>query len=757
MTLRSAALLAAVLFVAPAAFATLAPSPQGSSWPPLPPPGGGGGSGTGVGGGPGAGSGGGPGAGGIGGGGGATGGSGADKLYGPGGTSPPPNGGGSPPSGGGGYTPPSPAAPSAPVPATSPGTAPPISPASPGAQPGPPVAGLAPAAISVSGPGTLSGADLTNWSFWWYFNREGLLDLRRRFTESGPTTGEALLAGHPTDIPTRPSDRALLSTVLPALFDSTADGQQATLRLSAAIALARIGEPEGEHVIATLSELLRERNPTLREGAALALGIDGDATVVAELITVMIGGFPAKKVLGYKPNDRVRAFAAYGLGLAAERAPNDDMRRVILRPLLEQFRNHKEPTDLRVAALSALSLLDIECGPALEEPMGKKRGKPVVPRYRRDLIRELWNIYEDEKDRTVRGHLPVVLGRLLAGTPDDVRDEGIARLLAALDEDPRNLELYGIITALGIVGQAWGHASDETLRATLYAQATKQRESHARHLAMMSLSEVVSNSGAVLPPTEAQHEFEAFLLTSFDDGRRADRPWIAMAAGSFGARLRAPSKLLAQTEGARGKHRNGRVGADLVGRLREIVRASGSPDELSAAVLALGLIEDASSANDVEALLGSTSNKNVRGYAALSLGLMHKKSAMLKLEILLDDLRYDPAALEHAAMGLALLDRARGSAILRERLSDAHSSTTTAPLAAAIGRVSDRGSVLSLSRLATDDDMSWSVREFASIALGLICDRSDLTWRSHLAEDVNYAAWTPTLFDSAGQGVLNIF
>jgi len=722
--------------------------------------GGSGGGGGGVPSGGGAGSGGGVGAGGVGSG------DGQFKPYGPGPDEPPapgqpPTGGGyvppypggaSPASGGGGYTP---------------GSSPPASPASPNpGQAGPPVAGIPLAGGAGGGaalsPGSLSNADLSNWSYWWYFNREGLLDLRRRFDERGPTTGEAFLSGFPKGIPTRPSDRALTSTVMPALFDATSDDEQATLRLSAGIALARIGEPDGAHVIEVLSEMLRERNPTLREGAALALGIDGAPELVPELVTVLTGGIPAKKLIGYKPNDRVRAFAAYGLGLLAENAPNDDVRRTIMRPLLEHLADTKERLDLRVAVLNSLSLVRIEYEStatiltAPPKPRGV-RDKPVSPRYRRDLIERLWSLYAEEDDTTLRGHFPVVIGRLLAGAPSALRASGVARLLGLLEEKPKDLEMYGLITALGLVGTSWGEATDEALRATLYAQATKQRESHARHLAMMALSEVVSNSGVTLPPTEAQAEFETFLLEAFDKGRRADRPWIAMAAGSFGARLRAPHSQMGQATDRPAAHRSGCVGQAVVNRLREAVRAGGSPDELSAAILALGLIEDSAAAADIESALDTTRNKDVRGYAALSLGLLRHRDAMPKLEILLDDLRYDPAALEHAAMGLALLDRNLGSALLREKLRGKNSSSTTAPLAAAIGRVSDRSSVLSLSQLTADDDNNFKVRLFASIALGLICDRDNLTWRSLLAEDVNYAAWTPTLFDSAGQGVLNIF
>ena len=630
----------------------------------------------------------------------------------------------------------SPASPSPPVP--QPGA--PLGGSTP-SSPGTPVVG--PPSAPTTPPGELANADLTSWGIWWFFNRESLLDLRRRFRETSQSTGPITTR----TIPTRPSDRALELTVLPVLFEMTDALQQDNVRLSASIALARIATPEADRVLATLEALLLERDPTLREGAALALGIDGDPRVLGTLSDILGGDKEAKELLGKKPNDRMRAFAAYGLALVADRATNDDIRRVALRPVLEHFLDTKERSDLRVALTLALGMMRIDFGEPEAEPDLKARGKEPFPRYRRQLLDVLWATYDEERDALVRGHLPITLARLLKDAPDDLRDDGIARLIAKLEDDPKSLELYGLVTSLGVLGDSWGRQSSRDLRATLYAQASKQRESHARHLALVALAEVVANSGPAPPPDEVQAELESFLLERFEDARKTDRPWIAMAAGSFGARLRMP--LLGRSKG--------RVGAPVVEKLREIVRAGGSPEELSSAVLALGLIEDQTAAEDVERLLARTGNKDVRGYAALSLGLMRRTNMIDQLEVLIDDLRYEPVSLEHAAMGLALLDRSRGSALLRERLASAYSGITAAPLAAAIGRVSDSASILPLTRMVQDSEQTLTAREHASIALGLVCDRDDLSWRSRLAENVNYAAWTPTLFDTAGKGVLNIF
>lgn len=624
-----------------------------------------------------------------------------------------------------------------PAPASTGGAGPPVaSTPSPGS-PSTPNSGT-PSAPST--PGTLDTSGLTSWSYWWYFNREGLLDLRRRFADSKQITGNITSAPQPT----RPSDAALTGTVLPSLLKLTSDLNQDNVRLSAGIALGRIGNPLSSDIQEALTNLMTERDPGLRENAALALGIQGEPDSIVALGTVLGGGKAAHKLLGYKPNSRMRAFAAYGLASLIRRAANDDIARVALAPIWLRFQDDSEGRDMRVALLTAMGMATIDFGTEVTEV---PRGKHPVPRYRRDLISQLWQLYEDEADVYLRGHFPIALARLLQDAPNDLRSESIERLITRLDGRLKSLELHGIITSLGIIGQAWGQPADIHLRKTLYAQATTQKDQHGRHLALMALSEVVANSGPAAPPPPVIQECEAFLIERLAKGAKNDRVWVAMAAGSLGARLKAPGK---------GRHTSN-LGEPLLAELRKIIKAAGSPDLLSASALALGLSEDLTSADQLVTLLGKSRNKGVQGYVALSLGLIGHTASYPELAVLIDQVRYDPVSLEHTAMGLALLDRGRATELLRSRLATAATGIIAAPLASALGRVSDGSSILHLAQLTKDKSATLATRENAGVALGLISDRDNISWRHYLAADVNYMAWTPTLFDSAGSGVLNIF
>lgn len=595
-----------------------------------------------------------------------------------------------------------------------------------------------------STPGTLGQAQLTNWSYWWYFNREPLLDLRRRFDE------QALLSGGGAQAVTnRPSDAALENTVLPALLELAGPQRQDNVRLTAGIALGRIGHPLTDELREALAEHVRSKDPTLQQGAMLSVGLLGDFWALETLATGLANEREARAVFGGKLGSRERAFAAYALGVMADRAPHDAQRAMVLAPLWAVLEDTRDDREVRVAAANALGLVRLtwEDGRALPGADPELE----LPTDRPALIEALWERYLDEDDVFVRGHLPIALARLADGGPDDVRDALIERFIERLEarREPRVQDLHGLVIGLGIVGNAWGRASDTRLRRTLYRIAIEEGDAHARHLALMSLAAVVGRTGPSLPPAPVQAELEAFLTEGLASAKAMDAPWFAMSAGALGARLKRPVAGRSP----------GQLGTELIAALREIVDDAGSPNTLSAAVLALGLAEDLDSGETVERLFDRSRNRDVQAYAALSLGLLGRGDAAPKLEEFLHEARYMPVALEHASIGLALLSRPRAVAALQARLANAHSGIIAAPLAATLGHVGDASVVLPLAKLADDRSQTLATRENLALALGLISSRrgpSGLTWRASLATDVNYTAWVPSLFDQAGTGILNI-
>lgn len=585
------------------------------------------------------------------------------------------------------------------------------------------------AATTVS-PGLMDPDVLASWSYWWYFNREPLLDLQKRWgARVGPTIDE------------------IDALVRPTLLQLTRAEYQDSVRATAGIALARLAVSTSAATLSSSSELAalaRMADPQLAEESLFALGLVGDYPAFELLAGTLADSPRARKHFGQRPATRQRAFAAYALGVMGAQAAHEGLRLMVTDKLWPAVQAAGEHRDVRIAAINAIS----QCRLAWE-PEGRAVDADSPLDSRDALLARLTRLLANEKDEFVRAHLPVAIARLSTDAPPIKRKATIETFVQRLGERRGlgKLEADGLVIGLGIMGTAWGRAEDELLRNTLFGIAAGSKDSPGRHHALMALSRVAANAGQALAPQPVRTELEGFLAARLQSGSPEDRAWAAMAAGALSARLLHPQ--------------NGRTpvqaGEPLLIGLRQALAEEATGSTLCAIVLALGLAEDAPSAPAIEALLATSKNAHVRGYAALALGLIGRADAEEAILAELLSARGDSTSLEHTAIGLALLNRRRASDVLLARISTANSGRQVAPLAAALGRTADAGSLEPLIALALNKQTSIDARANLTLAIGLIGDTARFSWRTHLATDVHYQAWTPTLVDQAGYGVLNIF
>ena len=589
--------------------------------------------------------------------------------------------------------------------------------------------------VASAGAGAIDQDDLGDWSYWWYFNREPLLDLRARFTERGGPLA-------------RPTADELAGGALPALFALARSEHQDNVRATAGIALGRL-PLEGASRVAAVTEVLRalalSSDPQLREDALLALGLQGGYPALETLAATAAGDQDARKFFGARPSMRQRVFATYALGVMGAEAPHAGVRRLVVERLWPLALDRSEERELRIAVVNALGLAALP----LADPDAPEARTDAPPRTLEALAAGLWQLHLAERDVFVRAHLPVAVARLASGGDDALRAKYAGAFRGRLDQrgGARSQEQHGLVIGLGILGSAWGREADIELRAALRELALESSDAHTRHLAVMALTRATARSGASLPPPPVQAELERFLVDAFEDASSADRAWLALAAGTLGAHLARPPA--GQPPAA--------LSEELRALLRDVLRQGESATTLCAIALALGLAEDTASAPVLVTLLDEAKHPQVRGYSALALGLIGHAPARPAIEAQLLAARYDPVSLEHTALGLALLDRARATQALLALLATARNGRDAAPLAAVLGRVADAGALEPLITLASSDDLSLQARANLALALGLIADLRAPSWRAALATDVNYFAWTPTLVDDAGMGVLNIF
>ena len=588
-------------------------------------------------------------------------------------------------------------------------------------------------------PTTMDSVDLSHWSFWWTFNKDELLRYRERLLEGYVASGGTPGGGGALF---QPSPGVLEQTVVEALFLAVAEAKYDGVVSAALIGLGRSSSTQRARIAETLDGLLGSRDPQVREAALLARGLLGELDGVQLLVRVLTEDRELVKEVGRKFDHRMRAFAGFGLALLAEESPIPEVGRMAALHLVEVLADTREHRDLRTALAVALGSLQIPwAGP------GEVRD-PATLRTREDLIERILMLQEDEDTDLVRAHLLVALGELFSdgGGPDALRLEVAEVLIEELDArqapDVRN----GMLMALGHMGTAWGSKADARIRAVLEIASRNDRggetNDFSRHLALMAFAEASSRSpGGTPPPAEVRATFEDAVVERLEGARSVETTWLCLAAASYGARI---------------SHQGGELSPALVTALEGVLTHGGSSDRLATASLALGLGGSERSAEVILDVLGSTGNASVRGYCALALGLLRHEEAIDELEELLYANRYQREALESTAMGLALLNRTKAFDRLSELLSGARSQALASGIAVTVGRVADPKAASYLAGYVRSGDTGAALRSFTTVALGMLGDPRMLPWRRYLSAGVNYAAYSPSLLDTSGMGVLNI-
>ena len=203
--------------------------------------------------------------------------------------------------------------------------------------------------------------------------------------------------GHGEKTQTAPIIRAtqnqIRDVVQPALVRALAQGGQSEFEIYALHALAKIRGiplPEG---IAEFSEVvrpfLRSANQYVSEKAVLALGIRGDDSFAPWLISILTDISQGRDLVGRSiVGDRIRAFAAYGLGLIGERTRDHSTKVAIYDALMAALPAERD--EVQAACLLSLGLLPMPNGEAFVEGGDVFRGKT-----RMDQVLAIVAFFED--------------------------------------------------------------------------------------------------------------------------------------------------------------------------------------------------------------------------------------------------------------------------------------------------------------------------------------------------------------------------
>lgn len=637
-----------------------------------------------------------------------------------------------------------PSAPTAPAGGATSGPAP----SAPGGANGPATGGARPGGVAT---GDSDPYGFATWEAWWHFNKDPFLELKRAVTRNVRTAGADDL--HPVEASGIPRRDLVRTRIVPALLQLLEDDRANDVTTGALIALARIGEPvdlpEASSAIPRMIRALADPNQEVAETAALSLGILRAEAGISTLTDLLEGGERGRKLVGGKDVDpRTRAFAAFGLGLAAERAPQNRTRQLIGRSLIAVLDDRKTKREVHVACVLALSLDRIDAEAA------ESSSAPWISRQ--TVLRKLIEVFSDSgRDHLVRAHAATAIGRLAHEAPSELRSEALELFAQALKK-PSKLEnevVNSCIQALGALADTSLSAPDRAARAAL-VRALDESDPQARAFAMIALAEVgarrsadhesASEGGAVVDHVageSAEIECRSALVNEILRGRSTSKPWAVIALG-----------LHERRRADRGEPASENARQVLLGWLGN----SRGRNEIGSGSIALGLCRETRAAKILMSKLADTNGDTGQGYVALALGMIGHVDAVPALRSVVQAARYRPTLLEQAAESLALLGDRENSPTLAREIGEARGAAAQAAIAGALGFIGDARSVDPLLALIARKDLSASARGLAAAALGRVADENPLPWHASISCGLNYRAATVSLFAGDGTGLLEI-
>jgi HEAT repeat protein len=620
--------------------------------------------------------------------------------------------------------------------------------------------GTSPGRAGTSGGGD-GGPDLTDWTFWWEFNKDPYLNLKAKIHADPSATGiEGFWLGYGDTGARRdrytPSDAQVRTEIVPALLEALSKETHNDIVSGALVALAKIGDAPGEtgesRFEPVIARFLADKNQEIRETAAVALGILANGRSIAMLEHLAKNSPQGRALVGAGEVDpRTRAFATYGLGLIGSLTPREEERVHIVACLARMIEDETTRSrDLAVAGVIAMGLVPLSriVPPALAEGKGEC---PAPESSRTAQLDTLLALLEDEeRDHLVRAHCPTALARLLPGLPEETHalyrsrlaETLLARLAARSKEHPEVVQ--SAAQALGLIGT--NDAADPLDARILAALAGDLRDASARNFAQIALAKVGARTArGARDPEGGMKRVVARLQESLTQGKGGTPAWAALACGVMARELSGREEHLAT------------VDALQRGVRTALAEQGKDPSRLGAFAIAAGIMGDVEVKPRLIEELERQKDETALGYVAVGLGLLNAREVLEPLNRLVDGSKYRPELLKQTSIALGLMGDKDVVPKLVEQLENARGLATQAALARALGFIGDQRSIAPLVGMLASAEHKEGARGFAAVALGIVGDKESLPWNSKLALDLNYRASTATLTNpTSGTGILDI-
>jgi HEAT repeat protein len=594
------------------------------------------------------------------------------------------------------------------APPTNPGGA-----AAPG--PGAPASGAAPTGpTSPGGRGKGNGQnstggpvidDSTNyeiWEFWWENNKDQYLNLKNRLTHVTSQSGSStVLTGKGRADQARSSRRAssqqIVNEVIPTLIGLLKTATNRDILDSDVLALGRTaGEEQADPVLTAAQPLLGHKELSVQTSATLSLGVLNSPKAIPLLAELMSNTSRGQQLAGGGDVPWLsRAFAALSLGLIND--PNS------VDQLISIVKNTPDADrDLKVCAIVALGLMD---------------NNKVSDAY--DFL--LTELTDRKLDSVIKSYIPTTLGKMAGGT----KVEAVPSILKVFtDKDTDNYVRQSCAISLGLLARV----QDADVLKALHQYISEGKDTQTRHFCFIALAEIGKRDKDGEVEHADQHEAlrDLFTREASKPSTKTNRSWAALAGAIYAKDIPSAAPAMIET-------------------LQKAYEKETDPSFKAAFAIGLGLLNASSMGPKIHQDFKESKEEDFRGYAAVSLGFMQYTQGAEDLRELCKSKTIGPTFRLQVATGLGLMGDTEAVSVLIDTLRDSQTLGVSSAVAKALGLIGDQAAIGPLKDLANDDKVQPITRAFACVALGIVCEKTELPWNARISADNNYRANVPAI------------
>ncbi|MBO45287.1 MAG: hypothetical protein CMJ96_00150 [Planctomycetes bacterium] len=547
--------------------------------------------------------------------------------------------------------------------------------------------------------------DMQDWRTWWDFHEAS-------FLMSRPSGGFVSASGGNQS----PVSGSILDSLKGLMMD---DENSFEIRAAAMEALAALGA-EPANLTSLFRNYLESEKGRLSHPAVVSLTAISSQEASDDLLHILKNDREGRQLFGSRRSisEFNRAYAAYGLALAARATADNDFKNLVaatLWEILADTRSSKQ--DLSVACVLGLGIL-----------------RQADPYNTLDHLLA----YTSEGDSLACAHGPTAIAQIaIGGRVNSTTFESVQNYFINLVEHRvrgrfAKLIRYGAVQALGSTAGLGSKETQNRAVDVLTTQSYKAQDRHERDLATMALA----NWALFIEDDTRTKIVEHIVKKRLQKGDNDARSWAALSLGRLAWNLRQNKQTVPQ---------------EIEDSLYKAMERARSGNLRSVYSLALGLAGSTQSGEMVQEWFVDANDNNERSYAALSLGMLGRKEAIPSLSGVFTERLESPALLARSAQALMMLQDIHTPANLIDLLAGNQnrrlSTNEQLNLITALGRVASSAPASVLAGLAVDENQPREVRVAAASATGCSARANPATWATPVIHAMNPLAGVNSLTD----------